>query len=94
MKLHKKRFQVSPLRHSGYAGQAAQPPAQTTAGLINKRNFKKRISNDEYRIPACHADCLGLVYTFIHESNRRPVKDPFQGSAGRSNVEGKYSIFL
>jgi hypothetical protein len=38
------RFQVSPLRLPGYAGQAAQPPAWEAAGLINERNFKKHPS--------------------------------------------------
>jgi hypothetical protein len=31
-----KKFLLSPLRLSGYAEQAAQPSAKTTAGLINE----------------------------------------------------------
>jgi len=39
---------VSPLRLPGYAGQAAQPPAKITAGLINKETNEPRTSNIEF----------------------------------------------
>jgi hypothetical protein len=85
-----KRFQVSPLRLSGYAGQAARPPAKTTAGLIDKRNFKKRISNIECR--------RKVFYLFIKKTERHAAQAP----ALRERIhpskfcppEADYSAFL